>query len=328
MAEDWLPHEPPPSPPPKSSAKKTLIIWVVLIVMLIALYNMFPSPRGRGSFAQAASGYPWWWIAIAAVIGLAVPIVFMMVMFRGAERFNAAQNTGLDAIARGQHAKAVELFEVLAKRFRMKPNFAAVARYNQGYALLLGGDSAAAVGALLAAERMPKLALGGIRRLAAGQLARAFALGGDLDKATQWLEALRKRPLTGDHAYCQALLDAIDALVLCRQGKFAEAVKVYERAWPLLEAYLPIHQMREVWLLRAYATTMMSSVRDVGAAEPWLRMIRGTPPGGFTWLTAHWPELATFTTTHGHGAAEPKMPKLPKLNTAAVVPHSGGIEVG
>ncbi len=305
MAEDWLPHEPPPSPPPKSSAKKTMIIWVVLIVMFVAIYNLFgTAPRGRGAAVQAASGYPWWWIASAAGVGLALPIIVMMVMFRGAERFNAAQTAGLDAIARGQYAKAVELFDALAKRFRMKPNFAAVARYNQGYALLIGGESAAAVGPLLAIERMPTLALGGIRRLAADQLARAFALGGDLAKATQWLEALRKRPFTGDHAHCQAHLEAVDALVLCRQGKFTEAVNVYERAWPLLEAYLPAHQMREVWLLRAYATTMMSSVRDVGAAEPWLRMIRGTPPGGFTWLTAHWPELATFTTTHGHGAAE------------------------
>ncbi|MEO7096754.1 MAG: hypothetical protein ABI175_26080, partial [Polyangiales bacterium] len=157
---------------------------------------------------------------------------------------------------------------------------------------------------LLGAERMPKVGLGGVRRMAAGQLARAFALGGDLDKATRWLEELRKRPMSGDPVYCQALLDAVDALVQCRAGKFSEALAIYERAWPQLEAYLPVFQMREVWLLRAYAITMTSSVRDGGAAEPWLRMIRSTPPGGFTWLTAHWPELATFTTTHGHGGVE------------------------
>jgi tetratricopeptide (TPR) repeat protein len=304
MAEDWLPHEPPPQSPPKSSAKTTIMIWLVLIVMFIAIYNLIgTSPRGRGAVVEQ-TGFAWWWLAIAGVIGLALPIAFMAVMFRGSEKFNTAQSVGLDAIARGQYAKAVDIFEALAKRFRTKPNFAAVARYNQGYALLLGGDSAAAVGVLLAAERTPKLALGGVRRMTAGQLARAFALGGDVDKATQWLEALRKRPATGDHAYCQALLDAVEALVLCRQGKYTEATAVYERAWPLLEAYLPVHQMREAWLLRAYSITMTSSVRDGGAAEPWLRMIRGTPPGGFVWLTAHWPELATFTTTHGHGTAE------------------------
>jgi hypothetical protein len=321
MAEDWLPHEPPPSLPPKSSAKRTITIWLILIVMFMAIYKMFDStPHGRGTVVEAASGYAWWWIAIAGVIGLALPIMFVMVMFRGSEKFNSAQRIGLEAITRGQYAKAADVFEALAKQFRMKPNFAAVARYNQGYALLLGGDSAAAVGALLAAERMPKVALGGVRRLTVGQLARAFALGGDVDKASRWLDELRKRPTSGDPVYCQALLDAVDGVVLCRQGKFVDAVNVYERAWPLFEAYLPIVQMREVWLLRAYATTMMSSVRDVGAAEPWLRMIRGTPPGGFAWLTAHWPELATFTTTHGHGE--------PKMNAAAVVPHNGGIEVG
>ncbi len=301
MAEDWLPHDPPPALPAKKSVGMTLTIWVILILIFVAIYGLMDtSPSHRGAVAE--SGYSGLWIVVAGVIGAAVPVVFLMVMLRGSQRFNAAQSAGLDALARGQHAKASEIFDALAKRFRMKPNFAAVARYNQGYALLLGGDSEAAVGALLAVDRMPKLGDDGVRRLAAGQLARAFALGGDLDKATQWLEALRTRPMTGDPIYYQALLEAIDALVLCRKGEFAEAVNVYERAWPLLEAYLPVLQMREVWLVRAYATTMMSSVRDSGAVEPWLRMIRATPPGGFTYLTAHWPELATFTTTQGHSA--------------------------
>jgi len=56
-------------------------------------------------------------------------------------------------------------------------------------------------------------------------------------------------------------------------------------------------------LLRAFAVTGISAPRDSAAAESWLRLLRATPSGSFTWLTAHWPELAAFVAhdvTLGH----------------------------
>ncbi|MBA3456920.1 MAG: hypothetical protein H0T42_27775 [Deltaproteobacteria bacterium] len=302
MAEDWLPHEPPTIEPPKHSAVRTLIIWVVLIGFFIALYwAMSPSESGGH---HATAGYSGWWLVAAAVGGALVPIVFMVYLFGGQARLNALQTPALEALAERRYSRAAELFGELARRYRAKPNHSAVALYNRGYALLRSGDSAAAAGVLLGVERMPKLGPGGIRQVAVMQLARAFALGGDVEKAVLWLDVARKRPGgMADPVHGNALIAALEGLLMCRQGRVEEATRHYQDCWSRLEACLPVHQMEEVWLLRAFAIASTSAPRDNAAAEPWLRMLRSTPPGALDWLTVHWPELATFTITHGLAVA-------------------------
>lgn len=302
MAEDWLPHEPPPIEPPKSSAVRTFAIWAVLIVMFLAFYQVMATSEPDDA-EQIAAGYSGGWFVLAAVLGALVPIAFMVYMFGGHSRFNALQTAGLEALSERRYSRAAELFAELAKRYRAKPNHYAVALYNRGYALLRSGDSAAAVGVLLGVDRTPKLG-GGIRQMAVTQLARAFALGGDVDKATRWLAVARARPAgIADPVHGKALVDAVEGLVMCRQGRVEEAIRHYQECWSRLEACLPIHQMEEAWLLRAFAIASTSGPRDNAAAEPWLRMLRSTPPGALDWITGHWPELATFTITHGLAAA-------------------------
>ena len=82
--------------------------------------------------------------------------------------------------------------------------------------------------------------------------------------------------------------------MLCRAGKFEDAIRVYDETWQRLESRLPVRAMRAVWLLRAFAVTGISAPRDSAASENWLRLLRATPSDSFTWLTAHWPELAAF----------------------------------
>jgi|MudIll2142460700_1097286.scaffolds.fasta_scaffold02049_6 predicted negative regulator of RcsB-dependent stress response len=302
MVEDWLPHEPPPALPARSSTGKTIAIWVVLVVMFVAIYWMVGD---QGHTRPERVGYSGWWIAGAVAITVAVCVLLLVWVFGGAGRFNAHAAPGLEAIAEGNYAQASEMFERLARRYRTKPSFAAVASYNRGYALMSSGDTAAAVGILLGVERTPKLAAGGVRRLAATQLGRCFALAGDVDKAQHWLDATRTRPPgMADPVHDRANLDALAGLVLCRQGKLDEARRHYEQCWPRLCAYLSVHQMIEVWLLRAFAISASSMPRDAGAAEPWLRMLRGTSPGALDALTARWPELATFVVTHGLGTQQ------------------------
>lgn len=295
MAEDWLPHEPPPQPPAPSSARRTLVVWAVLVVMFLVIYTMLSRTEPTG--ATARSGYSGWWIVVAGVVGIVVSLVYISFRFSGFEKLHAALGEGLDASARGDFARAAELYAARAATTRGKPEQTALALYSCGYALLRAGRSEEAVGALLGAERLPTLATVGIRRIVATELVRAFVIGGDLDKASRWLDSVRARPLSGDRVHQQTLEDAAAGLLLCRQGKFEDALALYERRWRFLEAYLPVRQMEEAWLLRAFALTMTSGPRAAGVAEPWLRMIRGLPPGAFDWLTERWPELATFVTS-------------------------------
>ena len=287
MSEDWVPREAPAVP--KGNAKKTIVIWVVLIVMFLAIYQMFDTSQ-----RHELTGYSGWWIAGAVIGTLIFALVLVVFLWGGAARFNTSQASGLEALAAGRYDEAVDVFAKVARRYRTKPSYFAVATYNHGYTLLRAGDSAAAAGILLRAERTPNIGPNGVRKLAAIQLARCFAFGGDVEKATTWLEAARKRTAGGDPIYDRALFEAVEGVVLCRQGKLEEANRHYEACWHRFTAYLPINLMSEVWLLRAYAVSSTSGPRDAGAAEPYLRMLRGLPPGSLDWITKHWPELQRF----------------------------------
>jgi hypothetical protein len=306
MSEDWLPHEPPAAEPVKSSAAKTFAIWAILIVIFIALYSLAKLDHGTPPIEAKDTGFSGWWIVLAALAGAAVPILFIIFAWGGTKRFNNEQAPALEALAERRYARSAEMYAELARTFKTKPIPRAIALYNRGYALIRGGDSAAAVGVLLGVERTSKLASGGVRQLAVLQLSRAFAIGGDLDKATRWLEQAKTRaPGTYDPVHGKAMLLALEGLVMCRQGRVEDAVGHYQQCWPLLEGNLSIQQMEEAWLVRAFAITATSSPRDTASAEPFLRMLRSCPPGAFHWLTAHWPELATFTITHGLAAEPP-----------------------
>jgi hypothetical protein len=297
--EDWLPENPPPDQK-VGSAKRTFAIWFILVVMFVAIYSMFTTdPSSPPSPTSEPSGYSGYWIWGAGIVGFLLPVLLVVWQFGGATKFNQAQKQGLEALAHQKPLLAADLFAELARKVRAKPAHYAVASYNYGYALLRAGESAKAVGVLLRVERTPKLNAGnGIRTMTPIALARAFALGGDVTKANAWLEAAKVRPALDNPVYGRALLASVEALVRCREGKYSEALVVLEANWHVLEQYLSVDVMAEPWLLRAFATTMQSSVRDAAAAEPWIRALRIRSPEQSRWLTYHWPELAHLATTH------------------------------
>src|SRR5687767_1821814 len=117
MAEDWLPHERPGVETPKLWARRTLIVWLVLVGLFIGLYwAMLPSD------CEGSAGYSGWWLVGAAVVGLLVPIVFMVYMLGGQTRLNELQGPALEALADRRYGRAAELFGELARRYRAKPN--------------------------------------------------------------------------------------------------------------------------------------------------------------------------------------------------------------
>ncbi len=298
MTEDWLPQPPPPQPV-ANRAKRTLLLWVVLIALFILIYNFIDATPHHGQQPPPPpAGYSGWWIWIAALAGL-VPLAYVLWQFGHSTEFNALQTPALEALADSKYSEAAKLFGALAQRFKMRAQLRSVAAFNQGYALIRCGEAAAAVGALLWVERSPSLQRGGVRQLAAIELARAFAIGGDLDKARRWITSARERPAgTADPTNAAARLEATELLLLCREGKHDEAVRLCEQQWPRFESHLAITQMREVWLLRAFAVAATTGPRDGGTVDAWLGFLRGAPAGSLAWLTERWPELAAFAATH------------------------------
>jgi hypothetical protein len=295
MAETWLPQEPPPPPRHKSRAGRTLLMWIVLILVFISIYSFMSESPGDASHVRHAEASSQWWIWALCVGLFALPTGLFVWLLGSSRRYNALQRPAFEALGDGQNARAAELFGALARRYRAKPNLGPLAAYHQAVALIRTGDSAAAVGVLLGIERWPGIAIVGLRRIVAAELSRAFAIGGDVDKAQRWLEAARKRPAEfADPGLESVHLAYVGGLVLCRAGKLAEAIRHYDETWHRLESRLPVREMRTVWLLRAFAVSGISSPRESAASETWLRLLRATPSSSFTWLTAHWPELAAF----------------------------------
>lgn len=291
MAETWLPEAPPAQKPPMSKWRRTLFTWLGLIALLTIVYAMFDRSPNASRAAKEFAG-------LVQVLVWVVPAAVVIGMFgwalRGSRRFNARQAVALAVLENGHYARAAEQFGALARHYRARPGLASVASYNQGFALIRAGDAAAAVGVLLGVERGIQLRDDGARRLAAIELARAFAIGGDVEKATRWLDEARDRgaDLSGD-------LLTVQGMVMCRAGRFEDAARHFDDTWTRIESRTHLRGMRDAWLLRAFAIAGTSTPRDTGAIEPWLHLIRTTTPSSFAWLTAHWPALATFAATNG-----------------------------
>lgn len=303
----WQPEAPKTSQKPPSQARRTLVIWAVVVAMFVVIYAMFDD---KGAAPAKASGYSGIWIWAAGLLGLAIPVVFVALQLRGHRRFNAAQVPGLEALAKGEPARAADLFAELARACRGRPSHHAVASYNYGYALLRAGESAKAVGVLLRVENTPGVQVGGVRLLAPVALARAYAIGGDVAKARAWLDIAKARPLADNVVYGRAILASVEALVRCREGKYAEALAVLDESWQIIENFLSLDLCAEPWLVRAFCVAMQSTVRDAAAAERWLRALRILSPEQSRWLTLHWPELEQFAVANDLVRAAPARPAL------------------
>lgn len=320
MAETWLPHEPPPPPKPVSAARRRLrivILWIVLVIGFAVIYSRYePSRRPKHEVARSEDDRSgtWRWLVIGGPF--AVVVGMFLWTLSGSRRFNARQKPGLDAISDGRYAHAAQLLADLARRYRTKPNFALVATYNQAFAAIRAGDSAAAVGLLLRIDRWPLPQLDGLRGPVALELARAFAIGGDVEKAERWLDTARTRLENGPRGNHEEAIALVEGVIRCRAGRFEDALRHHDDSWQRLQAKLTVRDMQEAWLLRAFAVSKTSAPRDAAAAEPWLRLLRGTEPGSFEWLTRHWPELEVFVdhevrTASARAAAAPSATAAP-----------------
>lgn len=298
MAEDWLP-EPPPPPVPKSSTSRTLLIWLVLVGIFIAIYAMYSETPGAPG-GERASGFSGWWILVAFAAGVMLLVGILAWQYGANRRFNAGAWAANEELAKHRPAQAAELYGALAARAGGRLQTRAIALFNRGIALLNAGDSAGAVGALIGAERTKPVINPALRQRTATELARAFAIGGDLAKAERWLDEARTRePAEQGPLEAAGRTAIVEALVRCRQGRFDDALAVLEREWIGIEHFSPLPALWDAWLLRAFALASTTGPRDSGTVEPWLRLVRGTArPGTFGWMAARWPELATFLATH------------------------------
>lgn len=195
----------------------------------------------------------------------------------------------------GSPGDAAVRFAALAEAMRWDSDLRGWARFYEGFSQLLAGQLDLAVDRLSEVARRPAGSSGWeqVRTSAAGNLASALALRGDVLAAEPWLEfAERRTPTVGFWCTPRAILD-------CRRGRFDEVARTLDAQWTQLEATHTAHWMRFVRCLRAFAEAQRTSARDDSAVERWLAALRPHRPGELAWLGARWPELKTFLSLRG-----------------------------
>ncbi|MBK9036196.1 MAG: hypothetical protein IPL61_33960 [Myxococcales bacterium] len=295
------PYQPPPEPQdnpavPVSSARKTFAIWLVLIMTFAAVYALYSGPPGVRTWRDVVLG----------MLGVAWPFLLLLFVLswlyrqlRGGQQLGARVAAAEAARVAGQSTRAIELARAVVHDYRRQPSYQAMARLHLGMALLHAGQLDEAAAEFAAVERTGGLQFSADARVqAVALLAFALATRGDLDGADRWLADLDRRLARvqpgGVREHIVANRALVAMIVAARRGQADAVIRVYDASVAQLECAVTVATMRIAWLVRAFAAARWDGPRELGAAEPWLRLVRGAPPAQLDFLATAWPELQAF----------------------------------
>lgn len=213
-----------------------------------------------------------------------------------------------DAMTRGQLRRAEALCREMCIEVERQPSLAAVARLTLASVQRRSGELEAATATLMEVEHQRGLAaLDPARGQVAAALAYVMALRGEVDAAREWLRRTElwmhhSKPWTypGLGGYDLTVPRALaEMAIAARAGEFDACVRTFDEALPAFEHGFSVSQMKPVWALRAFVAARGAGPRDIGAAEPWLRHLRGARPDEVAFLGAAWSEMQAFLAAAG-----------------------------
>ncbi len=254
-----------------------------------------------GTFAVASDSPPSSTVVYGGVGGLLALYCVVQVMLdtRQMRRFAAENNAAIAMLVRGEHQRAHAVFWAWAERTRM-PYVNAVARYNVATVLVHRGELEHAIETYIDSEVHFEKALkrAALYRTSAVEIAYAYALLGNTDKATEWLKHAddRKNAHPTMPSFVAQNVSA-RALLECRSGRPAEAARLLDDSWNECEALLAGASLRSLRVIRAFAQAT-ADVRNAGVAERTLSDMRPAYDGEFDFLGVAWPEMAAFLAAH------------------------------
>jgi hypothetical protein len=295
--------------------KKSILLWLLLILFFVSLYQLFSGPPAKphhrmdaqevvapppprpsapeNDFVMLLVGS---WLPMLAMIGIFYGGVlgFARRQLRAHGKLTAQLEPGHLALADGNVAGAVKMFEAAAHKLRGQRPYAGMARLALADARMQQGDFDAALKVLQQVEQSPGLLYGSeLRLLAAVDFGLVYALRGEVDVATRWLDDARRRlaRTPGVRNFQAGLLCLAEAVAFARADRRQEAARLIERDWTRVEATVFATVMRRGWLLRAF---LASADGARSTAEPYLTMLRSGRRGELDWMATKWPELKAF----------------------------------
>jgi hypothetical protein len=125
-----------------------------------------------------------------------------------------------------------------------------------------------------------------IEEFAAPGIALAYALLGETENASLWLEAVKRQLAPNPDQTIEA-----EMVIALRKGLPQVAEGLFEEAWPKIRGSAQGNILRAAQLLQAFA--LMRRGKE-GELEPLLSQLRPAGHDEFLALTSHWPELDAF----------------------------------
>lgn len=146
-----------------------------------------------------------------------------------------------------------------------------------------GGRLAAADRPLAAAPARPTSRAGRL------ELARAFAIGGEVEKAERWLDTARTRLENDPRSNQEEAIALVEGLIRCRAAG-SRTLRHYDDSWQRLQAKLTVRDMQEVWLLRAFAVSKTSAPQLARSRAQGLleRQRGGLEHDPWAWCSVQW----------------------------------------
>jgi hypothetical protein len=258
-----------------------ILVAAIAMTTLLALV-------GAAAYAGTPSGH------VAASLVFLVPLAGVLIerrVLRPAvlRDFNARLNPLLAVLARGKLDEAEAGFRDLLRRTRGRPGLQAISLFNIAAVRTRRGDLTGALRILVALSSYvgtPKAQLDLKVKL---NLALKWAQLGDTDAAAKWLTAAR--------ASKQLMYVAnVEALILTRQGRYADAEAAYVREWPDLERLIGASEMRAIAARRAFA--LEAAGADASQVERYLGKARSDDRRELVHLGVAWPEMHAFLERH------------------------------
>lgn len=279
----------------------------MLVVAFLGIWTLLNAPS-ETSTTSAPSPQSW-----TSLLPILLPAGFVIIFFLWFRRlagqsrdFNLSQTPGFIALAEGRWAEAVSLLRATLGGFPKKSAQRSVAEINVGHAALHAGHLDEAIASLLAAEHgAGALGAPDVRMVAAVDLARAYALAGDMPTAQRWADTARSRltKARGDRLALAGQLCIAEALIALRDGRPAQALGLLEDNRLKLRQAVTANVMRRVEVIAAFALaaagpTATDGLRDNADVATRLARVSPVLPDEFAYLGVRWPAFLAFLQEH------------------------------
>ncbi len=273
---------------PSSTGTATRSYWATFFAAALVWYV------GLALVDASSPAMPLLWLS-GVLVSFLVARVFDQLVF--AKRALATFNRGVVAAgalaSRGQIDEAEQRHRAIFRASRGRRGLEALALHNVAAMRIRRGDDIGALRILYAifdyagSKQVP-----GAQMRIAGKITTLLARVGEVKEARRWLALMQKAA-----GKMQLYSGNLVALILAREGQFAEAEAAYEAEWPDIERVCAVEEMRSIRASRAFVLARLG--KDAETVRRMVDGARSTLPGELRHLGVGWDEMMGFLREQG-----------------------------